>query len=761
MVLKKTITKIFSVHKVCLIVVALFVCTHGYAQLFPVQVTPQLIPPYSVYLSDYATPGNEKLRVIVLHRDISQPAYQIRLVMSVEWNGRVIMRTSRTFNPAPISINPGVPMVISGAELAPYLDSRNIDFVGYNREQYERTRSLPEGSYRITFVAYDYRRQEVQLSGEGNSFYYLSKNEPPLINYPACGTKIAMKTPQQIVFSWLPRNTASPNSVQETEYEFLLYETRPVGRNPNDVVLTTQPVFRTRTNLTQLIYGPAEPLLLKDINYVWRVQAIDRNGRDAFRNSGYSEVCTFSYTATDQTFDIGVVKDLRAVAETENKAKVTWTTGFYDGYSVEYKKTGQGYEWFKNNTTTGELKIFDLEPDTEYEARVIARKNGYFGPYSEVVKFRTNVKNIAHCGETPGLPDVNNPGLPLTTALTGMTINARGMEMTLMQVMPSTDGGDGWYKGYGRVTMPYLGASYPVKFDRIFINENRDVVFGRVDVISKGMAELIEEQIASNTKPLVTTSNDSSGTDTEFHEKIFEYNDIVIESVTVNAAGDIEIKDAQGNITINTEIAPILIKAPEQTVIIEDKDGNKWEITKNGATKQQDSNGKSSKHNQEVDSLALDEFGKLLLSVVKEMKITNSAILDSLRDEFSSTKKTIYENLNSGSYEIFLYAGLNDEYLNEGMSKKFKVPNDEKLQFANAIDKGILSLHQIDLIILKKGKEKDLLDAYIQDTQFSEFSKDIREQLNDSIFNQASELDKKKILNEEVLSKMASHLDNQ
>jgi hypothetical protein len=36
----------------------LLVCLKGTAQVYPVQVTPQLIPPYSVYLSDYATDGN-------------------------------------------------------------------------------------------------------------------------------------------------------------------------------------------------------------------------------------------------------------------------------------------------------------------------------------------------------------------------------------------------------------------------------------------------------------------------------------------------------------------------------------------------------------------------------------------------------------------------------------------------------------------------------------------------------------------------------
>lgn len=554
-------------------------CFSAHAQVYPVQVTPQLVPPYSVYLSDYATGGNEKLRVILLQRDLSRPSYQVRLVMNVEWNGRVIMRTSRSFNPAPLNLDPGIPMVISGADLAPYLDSRNIDFVGYDRNQYERTRALPEGQYRISFIAYDYRRQDVQVSPEGNSFLYLAKSEPPLINYPACGTKLPMREPQQIIFSWMPRNTSSPNSALETEYEFSLYETRPTGRNPNDVVLTSQPVFRTRTNLTQLIYGPAEPLLLRDITYVWRVQAIDLNGRDAFRNSGYSEVCTFYYGGSDANFDIGVVKDLDAIGETKNRGKISWTTGYYDAYRVEYKKTGSGYEWFRTDTQTGQLKIFDLEPDTEYEARVQAKKSGYFGPYSEIVKFRTLPNRAEQCGENPNLPDLNNPGAPLTSALTGMVINARGSEMTLLQVTQLDQ--PGWYKGYGHISFDYfLGLAYGVTFDKIYINENREVVFGRIDIMSEGMEEIIKKQVEASRKIITSTSSDPRWQETDFHESVFEYNDIVITDVFADVNGNIVIIDDKGKSQVNTDIKPILVDVPGKAVIIEDKNGDQYVVEK-------------------------------------------------------------------------------------------------------------------------------------------------------------------------------------
>jgi hypothetical protein len=568
--------------------------TTAQAQLYPVQATSQLVPPYSVYLSDYATPGNEKLRVILVQRDLTQPAYQLRLVMSVELNGKVILRTARTYNPPPISLSPGIPTVISGADLSPYLDSRNIDFVGYSREQYERTRALPEGSYQITFTAYDYRRQDVQVSNAGSNFYYLSKNEPPLINFPACGTQVPMRTPQQIIFSWLPRNTASPNSAAETQYEFALYETRPLGRNPNDVVLSTQPVFRTLIDYTQLVYGPAEPLLLEGMKYVWRVRAIDREGRDAFRNNGYSEICTFTYGGVDPNFDIGIVKGIQAEGETERRAKIGWTKGNFDAYRVNYKKTGNGYEWFTSDVTSeqltrdgktdGELKLFDLEPDTEYETRIQGKKSGIYGGYSEIKKFRTQPMRIAKCGDQTPLPN-SAPKNPFRSGIKGTIVNADGMEVMFTEV---THLGEGFYKGTGRVSIAYLGgAVFNVKFDRIFVDEDRNVGQGRIDFITKGVAAMVEEQLAGQQKrqdEKKQQENRDQWAGTDFYEKVFAYDQMDIETITPGGASVVNITDDKGNVSANAEVMQVINSVPDKAVIIQDKNGDQWVVQKDKTT---------------------------------------------------------------------------------------------------------------------------------------------------------------------------------
>jgi hypothetical protein len=464
------------------------------AQVFPVQATPQLVPPYSVYLADYAQPDVEKLRVVLLLKDLSQPSYQVRLSLSLELNGRVILRTSAAFNPPPVEVEAGVPTVFSGADLAPYLESRNLDFVGLSREQYERTRALPEGAYRLCVTAFDYRirTRPVQVSNEGCAFFYLAKAEPPLVNTPACGTRIPVREVVQIVFSWLPRNTASPNSAQETEYELSLYETRPAGRNPNDVVLTTKPVFETRTELTQFVYGMAEPMLLEGMQYVWRVRAIDKSGKDAFRNQGYSEVCTFSYEKDVPEITVGKVAGFSAKSEGERRAGMQWSAdpvGF-DTYAIQYRKVqpkpdGKKWDWFslEKKGSENEAKVMDLEPDTEYETRLEGKKQGVSGGYSELVTFRTNKPKPAVCGESAQAFPAADATKPLDLLLPGMILQARGLEVTVTQVSASQGGG--YFGGQGRVSLPYLGgAAFAVQFRRIYVDAERNVGTGRIDFVS-------------------------------------------------------------------------------------------------------------------------------------------------------------------------------------------------------------------------------------------------------------------------------------
>jgi hypothetical protein len=699
------------------------------AQLYPVQATPQLMPPYSVYLSDYATPGEEKLRLILLQRDLTQPAYQLRLVMQVELNGQVILRTTRSYNPPPISLNPGIPTIISGAELAPYLDSRNLDFVAYSREQYERTRALPEGSYQISFTAYDYRRPEVAVSNRGSSFYYLAKNEPPLINAPASGSRIPLRTPQQMIFSWLPRNTASPNSAADTQYELALYEIRPQGRNPNDLVLSTAPVFKTLLNYPQYVYSPADPLLLEGMTYAWRVRAIDRGGKDAFRNNGYSEVATFTYGGIDPDFDIGVVKGLQAQGETERRGRVWWSLGDYEGYRVHYRKTGKDYQWFTANVSNetfkaaggieGEVKLFDLEPDTGYETRVQGKKNGYLGGYSEVVQFRTPARRVVQCGQTDGADAPKEMGTPLLGAIKGSIVEADGIEVTLVEVLPLSE--PGWHKGTGRINIPYLGgAVFPVQFERLYIREDRQVVGGRMDVVTQGVAALVEKQAANqarNNQEKIQEKNRAAWAGTNFYEKVFSYEQIVIDTLTVDRNGYLNITDKEGKTTVNAEVSQLLAAMPDRAILIQDQSGDQWVVQKDIAsaktTVTKVPGGGLSPHNlAAVDDAVLDLLKKALKELKKEYSAARIKDLEKQLD--SKEKQWDQELANQDQKYGFATGTISTEEPGESVFFSWEDMEGSDIGSGNATDRQYKTLElafneaQVIQMLAQEGKNEQV-----------------------------------------------------
>ncbi len=157
--------------------------------------------------------------------------------------------------------------------------------------------ALPEGYYSICVKAYDYYNpNNIQVSNEACTQAWFTYSDPPFLNLPLCNKVVTPQNPQNIIFQWTPLNQGSPNSAANTEYEFGLWELRPDSNaNPNQIVLSTAPVFSTVTNLTFLNYGITETPLNLYMKYVWRVRVKDITGRDWFKNNGYSQICTFTY----------------------------------------------------------------------------------------------------------------------------------------------------------------------------------------------------------------------------------------------------------------------------------------------------------------------------------------------------------------------------------------------------------------------------------------------------------------------------------
>ncbi|MEO6305331.1 MAG: fibronectin type III domain-containing protein, partial [Bacteroidia bacterium] len=484
------------------------------AQNYPVQVTTILTPPFSGYISDYSGIGNQNLKLIVLFNDFTKPSYNIKLKFKL--SGQNINIESKNFYyEGPFTLIPGVPLEIEGSDLAGLLNSNNLDFTGLSKQQYESSKVLPEGLYTLTFTAYDFNNPTaIQVSNQSSFSAWMLLNDPPYLNMPFCGNVQPVTNPQNIIFQWTSMNLVSPNSANNTEYEFSLYEVRPKGANPNNILQSLPPIYQTTTNITTLNYGLTEPVLNVGMDYVWRVKAIDLTGRDLFKNQGYSQLCTFTYGNMTQFLDSSAIAiTLQGIPLNYRMAKCFWDTlNVYKNYRLYYRKQN-GTNWFTNsNIQRSYDHLQNLEPSNTYEAYVkgILLDNSE-GPASNTVTIHTPQKTEYVCGQTQGAPPTQNR--PLTLAAVGQIWEVGQFEISITSInIPVSPLGQ--YSGYGKVAVPFLGGkSFNVKFDNIFVNEEFQVVAGRVDVITEGIGNWLHNIDVFNAEQNATYVN---GTITNF-----------------------------------------------------------------------------------------------------------------------------------------------------------------------------------------------------------------------------------------------------
>lgn len=537
----------------CLIVFCvLFNITGTHAQIYPVQISNQLIPPYSGYLPDYADPSSEKLRLILQFNDFTKPNYDVKLKLEIKGNGFSLV-TKQLYNPPPISLQPGVPFILTGTDLAPYLNSNNLDFIGINQSQYEQRMALPEGYYSICVTAYDYSNPaKIQVSNTACSNAWFTLSNPPLLNLPGCNSILTPQTPQNILFQWTPVNIGSPNSANSTEYEFALWEIKPdSSANPNQVVLSTAPIYSTTTNLTIVNYGITEPPLNLYTKYAWRVRAVDLSGRDWFKNNGYSQVCAFTYGNVGNVLGNSLSLNLTAQGITHRMGFCNWNNqSAFNNYKLQVRKQGTT-NWFDYNTTSNSEKINNLEPNTDYEARVRGESNSYTSDWSNTATFRTLSEPVYGCGDQSQLNDPlpANP-LPVTKAIPGLIVQSGQFEVKVTQISPN--GGQGWYKGKGIAKV--MGLPVAVQFTNIYIDDNNRHQQGVIQAMTKGIDNWLHQW------------------DIKDAEENASYFNGTIDSVHVNANGQICVY-FQGTGRDSCFDAP-----NQNVVVVRDENGNQYTV---------------------------------------------------------------------------------------------------------------------------------------------------------------------------------------
>lgn len=476
----------------------------------PVQVTPQLLAPYTTQISDYySAVGNPKLSLLLLNKDFNRPTLSVRLRMTIEGQG-VRIKTREDVNFAPITILSGQPYYVSPAELAQYFNVNNIELSGITQQEYIQTGKLPEGFYTYCFETVETTTGQT-VSNKGCTFAWINLNEPPFLNLPAKGESvIPSETPatQNVLFNWTPRHTASPGAAYTTTYIFTLVEVTDNSLAPEAAFVNGIVRHVDSTNNSTYIYDNTKPALLIGKKYAWQVRAKSKDGVVEianFKNNGYSEVFWFLYKNNCPPVT-GIADSLNGISG--YRAIISWLGNpQHLGYKIVYReKNTPGAAWFNITTTGVQAALNDLKPATEYEYRVgTACEEGVFtfagSRYFTTKDSTYTTVNVPNCGVDPNLVTPPNTN-PLTTLAVGDTIRAGDFKVVVTASPTLPSGSNGTFSGGGYVPVSYLGnMKLAVVFTGIGIsniNNEKRLVSGQIQTTydpTEGGIESIDDYI--------------------------------------------------------------------------------------------------------------------------------------------------------------------------------------------------------------------------------------------------------------------------
>ncbi|WP_157263297.1 fibronectin type III domain-containing protein [Pedobacter sp. R20-19] len=460
------------------------------AQIYPVQVMPVLVPPYSLNTSDYYNGTSERLAVVLTNTDLQKPVLNVRLRMYIEGQNTKLQSRDGVYYPT-ITLDAGIPQRISLGDLAPYFNIDNLNFSGITRAMYAQNGKLPEGFYSFCFEVIEVNTGKV-LSRKSCSMAYITLSDPPLLNLPLKGESIASRAVQNIVFQWTPRNLGSPNGAFNTEYEFTLKELWDTGIAPEAAFESTQPLYQVTVRPTTLLMGPAEPQLIPGKRYAWRVRAVSTSPTgeqaDSYRNNGFSEIYWFTYQS-DCKPPLAINSSVSS-----GRATINWTADPSNGgipaggYTLQYRERSlSGSKWYSVNTLENRAMLYDLKPGSTYEYRVgsscVAGNIGIGidqATYSDMLtlEINGNPKDTAtvNCGMiSPEISITNRT--PIQALNQGDLIMAGGFPVKLTKVI-----GGGSFSGEGYVTIPMLGqVNVKVRFSGIQVNTERQLFGGVIE----------------------------------------------------------------------------------------------------------------------------------------------------------------------------------------------------------------------------------------------------------------------------------------
>ncbi|MET3028632.1 fibronectin type III domain-containing protein [Flavobacterium sp. UW10123] len=679
----------------------------GYAQLYPVQLTPVFNSPYSVKISDYATSMDTKMQLLINPTDITISQRRVRLKLYIQGNGLNIQTSDYAQEQRPIYINGGELQTLTNVDIASLFRLENLQ--GISPAQYANP--LPEGMYNFCFELYDFVTNQ-KISQKSCANLYLILNDPPILNTPQKNEQIASTEFPNILFTWTPRQINATN----VSYKFELKQLLDPTLDPQIGFQMSPTLYEETLFGTALLYNLSMPILTPGLRYAWRVRAISTTGLSEnaiFKNDGYSEIYSFKYTASciAPTF-------LLSEAQSSKSVKITWEgVPEHTRYQVQYKKQDvRNAQWFSTNSLNRQSLITNLEPGVTYQFRVgsscdPAEDGVQSFTYSNISTFTTPTETSGvpayNCGIVPQINIQNQK--PLTNLIQSETFRAGDFPVTILELQ----GENSPYSGRGYIIVPYLAdTKIAVEFKDIVVNTDYQLISG-----------IVETSYNPDWKNVTDVEDfTGEGQGGQIEEKVpFEVKDIVI-----NPNGDIIVNGKDGE--------QITIPGGKDTVIIDSK-GNTYTVDKDGNGSNEPviaaAGGKPTPENTD----GVDKNGQATAFTAKGISIVFSGngskyAFDVMPENASSALKKMYAKagdnvlpykavLNGDTDTVVATVNLTDSNIKLD-SVVFKTQNGAKVDFKRTDKvfvltvKGNLSYAEEQILAtIKQGKKWQVIGAFM------------------------------------------------
>ena len=329
------------------------------AQRYSVTVTPVLLPPYTLNLSELTAQGSAKMMATLTVNDLTAVNLPVRLHFKLESAG-ITIENIPTSAVAPMFLNGGETQILTGSDMAQYLRLDNLEFRGYSKESYRETGQLPGGMWKVSVEVRHFNTGRV-LSNHGSVTFWVSIYDPPVLTAPRNNTEAPDNPSLPLVFSWqASKHTGGTVAVQ---YKLELWEMRMEGVPAQTVAASMTPIFETTTQVTSYTAIPTIMNLEPGIRYCWRVTVSDPSNQAQINKNGQSEVREFTYLHTCPPVD-------EVTATVRNtQADFSWTPSpYHTHFRVEMLQEGGSSD--VSDCYDSKFRLYDFPQGTTWRVRV-------------------------------------------------------------------------------------------------------------------------------------------------------------------------------------------------------------------------------------------------------------------------------------------------------------------------------------------------------------------------------------------------------